>query len=147
MTDLVEIAARALRDYEVAVYTEGDGNPDEICDIKLYEDEARVVLSALREAGAIREWRPIEEAPSKGKRVLICRPSRYNGKPVVETAWHIPQFFEEDSSDDQVFSEEDENGNSYLKAGWYHDFDGEHFEAIDTEPTHFQPLPQPPEER
>lgn len=74
MADLREIVARAI-----AQAAEQNGGPpfDAIALTggkhalaNLY-DEADAVLTALREAGALHEWRPIEEAPKDGERVLL----------------------------------------------------------------------------
>lgn len=56
MTDLVEIVARAL-DSHPFEYMIADGEKRR----SKARQNAHAVLSALREAGAIREWRPIEE--------------------------------------------------------------------------------------
>lgn len=99
---------------------------------------ARAALSALREAGAIMEWRPIAEAPKDGTPLLVSWPQlatdesgnltgAQHGSICVVTewlggGWNEPDFI---------------SGHGlHLDDDW----------AFAIEPTHFMPLPKPPED-
>lgn len=121
MDNLVEIAARAhYESYFAGVIgcTEPPWKnlPDNDGYKARFMEAARAVLSALRAAGAIREWRPISEARTQS--TYLVGNSAYSGWFAIAQLnalreWRVP--------------------------------DGQ--DQLPYPPTHFQPLPQPPEER
>lgn len=63
------------------------------------------------------EWRPIEEAPKDGHRVLVSGPhADMPGAWLTIAAWYM--------------------------GAWHHDLPATR--ALSSEPTHFMPLPEPP---
>lgn len=143
MTELVEIAARALRERDVN-YKQGVA--------AYYEDMATAVLSALREAGAIREWRPIETEPAPRKTNVLAGFWNAQGKwRTVKAAYYAAGELE--ASPEFEGGDYDEEKDEYFcPPGWYEPVEAEtgldyslHYLAETI--THWQPLPQPPEER
>lgn len=121
MKDLTEIVARALRKFDVEVGTEGNGVVDDF-DWGDWLPSAQAVLAALREAGALVEWRGIESAPKDGSRVLL---GKIVGHPSHKTAlwWAVAGYWSE---------------------RWKNWNDGVEPSGL-AGPTHWSPLPKPPE--
>lgn len=114
-------------------------------EIKANSDH-RLVKVALRAADKILalrqppapQWRPIAEAPRDGTRVLLW-------SEMWETTWGVQQAFFDKNNEEWETAEgcvsepylvcpEDEDGSE--------DYDAD---ALDLGPTHFMPLPTPPE--
>lgn len=137
MTDLVEIAARAI----AKIYWKRVSWEDLTEETRtLHRDFATGILSALREAGAIREWRPISEAKVDGREILgvnadgfirVCSPKRFP-RPIVEGGYVNGENIEYRAGDTWHYFRDDVviPGHTWSM-----------------EPTHFQHLPHPPEER
>lgn len=77
MADLADIVARALRAHAIAMCTDPDVLGATEVDWNDWIEDANVALAALREAGALLEWRPIDEAPKDGSVFLPYYKSAY----------------------------------------------------------------------
>ena len=99
-------------------------------------DTADTILTALQDAGvSLVRWRPIEEAPKDGTKVLIL----WNGEPFVaffgrtigsQEEWQTVQRLDANASTTLTFGPSGYFEGDFLKKG----------------PTHFAPLPTPPKE-
>lgn len=181
MTDFVEIAARVIRDCPSLWLHEVNENEWHVCHwgeriegerpkwvvvaeacngqearakrgklVNIYQ--ARAVISALREAGAIREWRPIETEPAPRKTNVLAGFWNAQGKwRTVKAAYYAAGELE--ASPEFEGGDYDEEKDEYFcPPGWYEPVEAEtgldhslHYLAEKI--THWQPLPQPPEER
>jgi hypothetical protein len=74
--------------------------------------------SLLERAAKAAEWLPIETAPKDGTTVIAYRPT---------TPPHI-------------------EGMHWCEGSWYWSFDGDGPGEFSVEPTHWMPLPQPPQD-
>lgn len=97
----------------------------------------RAENAALKAMLAAEEWRPIEEAPKDEVVVLIS-----NGKYVCDAWWSPEHEWVTDYE-----SGPDENGEypGHYEGAWIDGgLDGSE-DSITYRPTHYRPLPQPPE--
>ena len=133
MTDrLIEIAAWAIAKSDgIMGRRERDGRR---IDHTFYLEDAAAVLTALREVGAIREWRPIDLAPLDGSAFLAYGihdtddpPGAQRGVKAGDHWWAILLWDIWRTPNQFVFAKDG-------SLPW-------------SEPTRFQPLPSPPEER
>lgn len=79
-------------------------------------------------------WRPIEEAPTDGKSVLLACDYDRHGKQRVTLAWRDDQF------------DKSEISGCWIE-GWFYDYQEDENTPMRVEfrPTHWKPLPTPPE--
>lgn len=79
-------------------------------------------------------WRPIEEAPKDGKSVLLACDYDRHGKQRVSLAWWDDQF------------DKSEISGCWIE-GWFYDYQEDENTPMRVEfrPTHWKPLPAPPE--
>lgn len=102
---MVEAAARAMR--------VGEGS---FLPMSYWEDVARAALEAAERAA----WRPIEEAPKDGTRILVP----HNGAVFLVSWWDA--WYGDESEPGWMMAYCDEESGGYVPA------------------THFRPLPTPP---
>lgn len=79
-------------------------------------------------------WRPISEAPTDGKSVLLACDYDRHGKQRVSLAWWDDQF------------DKSEISGCWIE-GWFYDYQEDENTPMRVEfrPTHWKPLPTPPE--
>jgi hypothetical protein len=88
-------------------------------------DQARAVLKALRDAGVLPQWRPIETAPKDGTHVLAFWPSIYDAENATQSeSWFGPRW--SDLNAECVWQTAYEYGDELT-------------------PTHWMPLPETPQ--
>lgn len=84
-------------------------------------------------------WQPIETAP-KDVKVLVAYQNRLGNWRVVTACYHTQL----DWSDDYLRDDDDES--EYAPEGWYEESESsETIYCTDCPPTHWMPLPAPPE--
>lgn len=97
-------------------------------------DTAYARIAALEAQLAEREWRPIESAP-RDKLILISLRRKHGTRVTVRACWYGENELE---NPDYIETE-------YAPSGWYESSaESEHCDALNGEPTHWMPLPQPP---
>ena len=98
--------------------------------------DAAHTIAALEAQLAERKWRPIESAP-KDKLILISLRRKHGTRVTVRACWYGENELE---NPDYIETE-------YAPSGWYESSaESEHCDALNGEPTHWMPLPQPPKE-
>jgi hypothetical protein len=80
--NLEELVAKALIDADPTITGYHETH------IAIMRPRARAVLSALREAGALMEWKPIEEAPKDGEPFLALYEGAEFGLRFGPMAWY-----------------------------------------------------------
>jgi hypothetical protein len=91
-------------------------------------------------------WIPVtERLPEPGKHVLIFCPGWRGSR--LRAMW-CPRWTEESCSEDNDNDEYcEEKDQYYVREGWYetNGFEETHWK-VDTEPSHWMPMPEPPSE-
>ena len=91
------------------------------------------------------EWMSIETAP-KGKPVLVHYKNALNRGRTVK-AYYVDRFTEESSPDSENDEYNEADDTYYTLPGWYEmidNWDDYSAVAINSDPTHWMPLPPPP---
>lgn len=89
------------------------------------------IITAYLEAG---DWKPIETAP-KGRVVLVAYQNTLGNWRTVRACYYPPETLDNESEE-----------SGWAPEGWYEEYEAyEHIYRTAEEPTHWQPLPQPPE--
>lgn len=111
-------------------WTEADqARADLIADIACEVSENEDLVAMVLDAYDARQWRPIESAPKDGTRVMLCRPRAGNDVRIVFGSWDADPYAQKPRpfwSDDQ-------------DRIWGRDHQRKMV------PTHWQPLPAPPQ--
>lgn len=90
-------------------------------------------------------WRPIETAP-KGRKVIVSVPNGSKHTPITMMGRYWPQYTlqsAEGYGPGDGF-EEGPDGDCYAPEGWYEEMEAEEPPLHNINPTHWQPLPEPP---
>jgi hypothetical protein len=95
------------------------------------------------------DWKPIETAP-KSTVILVFYKNR-SGKGRIVKAAYVEKFTEESNGDYDEFADYNEATDCYYTPeGWYEYIDNwddfSHIKIGEGTPTHWMPLPKPPEE-
>jgi hypothetical protein len=102
------------------------------------------VVLALLDALDAREWRDIETAP-KMRKVLVSHVNGLGKRRCVLACYYKAHALEMDDDYADVGEYDEGSGISYAPEGWYEEHEHESpMMPLDTEPTHWQPLPLPP---
>lgn len=148
-----ELLARCLNEWG---HHQEAGNVRDGEDLESYEFELRVIRQLLRfgfdtgygHATRAPQWQPIETAPKDGTACIGFSPGV--GCPIL-IRWIAPQDFMTTSECERYMdgcadSEVDE-AEEWLETPewWAADFNAGDMLAEDCQPTHWQPLPAPPE--
>lgn len=103
-------------------------------EIEVNAETLRSALTCLKALLNPDPWRPIEEAPTDGKSVLLACDYDRHGKQRVTLAWWDDQF------------DKSEISGCWIE-GWFYDYQEDENTPMRVEfrPTHWKPLPTPPE--
>lgn len=90
-------------------------------------------------------WQPIETAPKMRKILVFYRNSQGKGR-VVLACYYREKALEMQDDYSDVGEWDEESGTCFADAGWYEEHDSDNpLMPLQAPPTHWQPLPQPPE--
>lgn len=93
-------------------------------------------------------WQRIDENTPRGKKLIVygivC--GEMVPRVMMGRYWkkHTYEVAEEHDGEDWV--DVDANGIGYMPEGWYEYSEGEEAQAVNIAPTHWQPLPAPPQD-
>lgn len=103
------------------------------------ERRAEAAEARIQELETERQWQPIETAP-KNKKLLVAYQNRLGNWRIVTGCYHTQLAW----SDDHWRDDDDES--EYAPEGWYEESDSsETIYRTDLPPTHWMPLPTPPQ--
>lgn len=141
--EMVEAAAEALFNCALAKVTRGGwkwhhASWEECRHVVSYSDDYRNEARAALEAAERAAWRPIEEAPRDGRKVIVWWREGQDGWQTAAALWD-EQF--------ECLGWDDDASKPIYRGGWT-DYGVGSFayeEYRELRPTHFRPLPSPPE--
>jgi len=108
-------------------------------------------MTNSREAGdslpsTFGQWQPIETAPTGVKLITWGRaPGRMRPMTMMARYWKQHSLPVPDGYEGEDWAEIDAADDSYMPAGWYEEIEAEDGPAYNICPTHWMPLPPPPE--
>lgn len=106
-------------------------------------------IKRLREGGSVPPasppWQPIATAPQMRKVIVFYRNALGKGRCVM-ACYYKAHSLEMDDDYAEVGEYDEAAGTSFAPEGWYEEHDGEEpLMPLQEAPTHWMPLPQPPE--
>lgn len=91
------------------------------------------------------DWQPIASAP-KMRKVIVFYRNALSKARVVMGCYYLANSLVMDDDYEEVGTYDEVTGNSYAPEGWYEEHDSEEpLLPLQGEPTHWMPLPEPPE--
>lgn len=92
-------------------------------------------------------WQTIETAP-KGRKIIVFGEVPGYGHRMMTFARYWPKHTLQvaEGYEDEPWAETDEHGQAFMPADWYEEIFSEEVPATNLKPTHWMPLPTPPDD-